>query len=160
MTRRTGNPLVLLLLALPLLLGSCDGKVVYADSAAITDEIWSLSNEVEFGFDNGDTKAKTDVKFLIRTGSDYPYRNIFLFVSSTSPDGTTITDTLEYFLADEKGNSFGKGAGDIHERELPYKSNVFFPLQGRYTFKVRHGMRSMDLPGVYDFGLKIVKTEK
>lgn len=160
MTTRTSNPLVWLLLALPLFFSACDDRVVYADSMAMPNEVWNLSNEIVFGFDNVDSEARTDVKFLIRTASDYPYRNIFLFVNSTSPDGYSITDTLEYFLSDEKGNSLGKGAGDINELELPYRSNVFFPLKGRYTFKVRHGMRSIDLPGVYDFGLKIVKTEK
>ena len=58
-----------------------------------------------------------------------PFRNIYLFVTTTSPDGKTITDTLQYNLADEKGKWYGKGFGDIHELNLPYKSNVYFPVK-------------------------------
>jgi len=102
----------------------------------------------------------TDVDFTIRTGSDYPFRNIYLFVTAISPDGKSITDTLHYDLADEKGNWYGKGFGDIHELSLPYRTNVFFPLKGTYTFKIRHGMRISDLKGVYDLGLRIEKPKR
>jgi gliding motility-associated lipoprotein GldH len=106
-----------------------------------------------------DTVSKTNVSFTIRTGSDYPFRNIFLFVTASSPDGKSITDTLEYELADEKGNWFGKGSGDVHELNLPYRSNVFFPLKGNYVFKIQHGMRTVDLKGVYDIGVRIEKIK-
>jgi gliding motility-associated lipoprotein GldH len=79
-------------------------------------------------------------------------------VSVTSPDGKTIGDTLEYFLADEKGKWHGKGFGDIKELSMPFKSNVYFPVRGRYTITVQHGMRVVDLPGVYDLGLRIEKV--
>ena len=81
-----------------------------------------------------DTINSTNIFFTIRTGSEYPFRNIFLFVTTTSPDGKIVTDTLEYDLADEKGNWYGKGFGDIHELKLPYRSNVFFPMKGTYQF--------------------------
>ena len=77
-----------------------------------------------------DTLNSNNIYLILRTGSSYPYRNIFLFVTTTSPDGKSITDTLQYDIADEKGNWYGKGFGDIHELKLPYKSNVFFPVSG------------------------------
>ena len=67
---------------------------------------------------------------------------------------------LQYYLADDKGRWYGKGFGDIHELKLPYRSNVFFPLKGEYTFTVQHGMRKEDLKGVYDIGIRIEKTGK
>lgn len=97
---------------------------------------------------------------MIRTGSVYPYRNIYLFVTASTPDGKTITDTLQYDLADEKGNWYGKGFGDIHALNLPYKTNVYFPLKGTYMFKIQHGMRIENLTGVYDIGLKVEKIRK
>lgn len=107
-----------------------------------------------------DTLTSNDVIFTIRNGSSYPFRNIFLFVSTTSPGGKKITDTLQYNLADEKGKWYGKGFGDIHELNLPYKTNVYFPLKGTYEFKIQHGMRIEKLKGVYDFGLRIEKIRK
>ena len=107
-----------------------------------------------------DTVNSNNVFFTVRTGTSYPFRNIYLFVTTTSPEGKSVTDTLQYNLADEKGNWYGKGFGDIRELNLPYKSNVFFPFKGIYQFKIQHGMRIENLNSVYDFGLKIEKSGK
>jgi gliding motility-associated lipoprotein GldH len=147
-------------LILLMFVSSCSSDVVFTDSVVMKDKIWELSNVPDFRVPVTDTTQLTDVSFTIRTGSDYPFRNIFLFVTAYSPEGNSISDTLEYSLADEKGNWYGKGFGDIHELDLPYKSGVFFPVKGTYRFQIKHGMRIVDLKGVYDFGLRIVKSSK
>ena len=143
-----------------LLLLSCNSKVVYTNSQTMPQETWRLMDVPAFKVLITDTLISNNVIFTIRNGSSYPFRNIFLFVSTTSPDGKKITDTLQYNLADEKGNWYGRGFGDIHELNLPYKSNVFFPLKGTYEFKIQHGMRIENLKGVYDIGLRIEKIRK
>lgn len=120
---------------------------------------WSLMDKAAFEVPVQDTINNNNIFFTIRTGSSYPFRNIWLFVSTMSPDGKIISDTLQYFLIDEKGNRYGKGFGDIREVNLPYKSNVFFPVKGTYRFTIQHGMRSEELRGVYDFGLRVEKTD-
>jgi gliding motility-associated lipoprotein GldH len=121
-----------------------------------------LGSEQYPGFPDSvnDTINSNNIHFTIRTGTSYPFRNIYLFVTTTSPEGNSITDTLQYNLADEKGNWYGKGFGDIHELNLPYKTNVFFPVKGTYQIKVQHGMRIENLKGVYDIGIKVEKTVK
>ena len=160
MTRGINRLSVAPLLILILTLVSCNGNVVFTQSEPIPGETWNLMNAVVFKVPVTDTITSNNVDFTIRNGSSYPFRNIYLFVSATSPDGKTLTDTLQYNLADEKGNWFGKGFGDIHELKLPYKSNVFFPRKGIYEFKIQHGMRVENLRGVYDIGMKIVKIKK
>jgi gliding motility-associated lipoprotein GldH len=160
MTKGINRYSFILILASVILLSSCNSNVVYTNSLAMAAKTWELMNVASFRVSINDTINSNNVKFTIRTGSSYPFRNIYLFISTTSPDGKNITDTLEYYLADEKGKWYGKGFGDIHELNLPYKSNVFFPLKGTYLFKIQHGMRTEDLKGVYDFGLRIEKTGK
>ena len=160
MTKGINRLSFILILASFILLSSCNSNVVYTDSLPMAAKIWELMNVSSFRVPINDTINSNNVNFMIRTGSSYPFRNIYLFISTTSPDGKNITDTLEYYLADEKGKWYGKGFGDIHELNLPYKSNVFFPLKGTYLFKIQHGMRIEDLKGVYDFGLRIEKTGK
>jgi gliding motility-associated lipoprotein GldH len=143
-----------------LLLVSCNSKVVYTNSQTMPQETWKLMDVATFKVLITDTLVSNNVNFTIRNGSSYPFRNIFLFVSTTSPGGKKITDTLQYNLADEKGKWYGKGFGDIHELNLPYKSNVYFPLKGTYEFRIQHGMRIENLKGVYDFGLRIEKIRK
>lgn len=159
MIKGTNKFLTVFLLAIfSLLIVSCNKNVIYTDSVTLPGKIWNLSNIAEFNFTVSDTATNADVLFSIRTGADYPYRNIYLFVSASSPEGKIITDTLQFVLADEKGNWYGKGPGDVHELNLPYKTNIYFPLKGTYVFKIQHGMRIGDLRGVYDFGIRIVKT--
>ena len=150
----------LLVLALLFIITSCSSNVVFTDAVAMKEQIWKLSNAPEFIFPVTDTAQMTDISFTIRTGSDYPFRNLWLFITAYSPDGKNISDTLEFELADEKGNWYGKGFGDIHELTLPYRSKVFFPVTGPYMFKIQHGMRTGSLDGVYDFGLRITETSK
>ncbi|MCX6300576.1 MAG: gliding motility lipoprotein GldH [Bacteroidia bacterium] len=157
MTIKTNNCIFLVLL---FFLSSCNGDIIFTDSVAMPDKMWELSNVPDFSVTVTDTIQLTDVYFTIRTGSDYPFRNLFLFVTASSPDGNSMTDTLEYDLADEKGNWYGKGFGDIHELDLPYRTNVFFPLKGTYRFTIQHGMRVGDLNDVYDLGLRIEKSLK
>lgn len=159
MIKRTDKILSLLLLVISLLLtSSCNKKVIFTDSATMPGKLWNLHNIPEFRFSVSDTVTSADVYFSIRTGADYPFRNIYLFVTATSPDSKSISDTLQFQLADEKGNWYGKGPGDVHELNLPYKTNIYFPLKGTYVFKIQHAMRIGDLEGVYDFGIRIVKT--
>jgi len=160
MRRKTTNS-IFFIFVLAILAVNCthNKNVVFTDSAVMPDATWSLTDNPDFRIIVDDTTTRTNVFFSIRTGSDYPFRNIWLFVTATSPDGkTNITDTLQYDLADEKGKWYGKGFGDIHELKLPYRQNVFFPAKGTYHFKIQHGMRTGDLKGVYDIGVRVEKT--
>jgi gliding motility-associated lipoprotein GldH len=151
---------VVLVLTFLLLLLSCNSNVVYTNSQVMADETWKLMDIPTFKVPINDTLNSNNVIFTIRNGSSFPFRNIYLFVTTTSPDGKTITDTLQYNIADEKGKWNGKGFGDVHELILPYKSNVYFPVKGIYEFRIQHGMRIENLKGVYDFGLRIEKHTK
>lgn len=123
-------------------------------------KMWRIDDFADFRVPVRDTINTNDIYFILRTGASYPFRNIYLFVTTSSPDGKQITDTLQYDLADEKGNWYGKGLGDIHELKLLYKSNIYFPVSGTFQFNIQHGMRIEDLKGVYDIGIRIERKEK
>jgi gliding motility-associated lipoprotein GldH len=158
----TGGPNRLLILVwLPLILfSSCNTDVVFSGTEEMEKNTWNLMNVLNFNVEAKDTASSNNVTFTIRTGSDYPFRNIYLFVTTISPEGKTIGDTLNFYLADERGNWLGKGVGDVRSLNLPYKSNVYFPVAGTYRFSVRHGMRTEELSGVYDFGLRVEKVKQ
>lgn len=150
----------LLCVIISLILTACHSRTIFTDSVPMPGHQWTLENTAVFTPAITDTLKSTNIYFNIRTGSSYPYRNIFLFVSTTSPAGKTITDTLQYMLADEKGKWYGNGTGGVHELRLPFKAGVYFPVKGTYTFRICHGMRSETLKGVYDFGLRIENSIK
>ena len=115
---------------------------------------------VFFTVEISDTLSAYDILFSIRNNHNYPYRNLFLFVTTKSPTGQFLKDTIEYQIADEKGNWYGKGLGDIHNLSVPYKDNVLFTVPGEYSFKLQHGMRTENLEGIIDIGLIIKKRDK
>jgi gliding motility-associated lipoprotein GldH len=160
MIKELSSYTLVLLLTFLLLFASCRSNVVYTDSKVMPEKTWKLFNIPTFKMAVTDTINGNNVFFTIRTGTSYPFRNIYLFVTTTSPNGKNLTDTLQYYLTDEKGNWYGKGFGDIHELKLPFKTNVYFPLKGTYQFKIQHGMRVEDLKGVYDFGVRVEKINK
>lgn len=160
MIKGTNRNLLLFLLASFTLFSSCNSNVIFTDSVEMENNSWSLMNTVEFRVNVTDTLNSNNMFLILRAGSSYPFRNIYLFVTATSPEGRSITDTLQYYIADDKGNRYGKGFGDIHELNLPYKSNVFFPSKGEYVFNIQHGMRTHDLAGIYDIGFRIERISK
>lgn len=139
---------------------ACNDKLIYTDSIAMPGEEWDLENAALFRPEITDTTTSNNIYLNIRTGSSYPFRNIWFFVTTTSPGGRSITDTLQYMLADEKGKWYGRGSGNIHELYLRFKTNVYFPKKGIYLFNISHGMRVEKLKGVYDIGLKIERVVK
>lgn len=138
---------------------ACDRGTLFSDNYRIDDRQWSMYDPARYACAIGDTVSTFNIDLSIRTSTDYPYRNMYLFVVTTFPSGTTVTDTLQAMITDEKGRWLGKGAGDLRELTIPYKSNVYFPESGEYHFRVIHGMRDILLKGVYDIGMRISLKE-
>jgi gliding motility-associated lipoprotein GldH len=160
MTKDLNKLTFLLMILLALQSTGCRNNVTYTDSTAFLSETWKIENVAEFNPVISDTATIQNIYFTVRTGSAYPFRNIWLFVNTVSPSGKSITDTLQYMLADEKGKWYGRGIGDVKELNLPFRNGVWFPEIGTYHFKIRHGMRAESLKGVYDLGLRIESAKK
>lgn len=157
---RTDKQGILIFIILTLVAFSCNTDKRYAINEVFPPDGWSKFNRPEFNIGINDTLSSYDILFSIRSNHKYPYRNLFLFVTTTSPEGISIKDTIEYQLADEKGRWYGKGLGDIYNLTLPYKTNVIFPVPGEYRFKIEQGMRTDMLEGIIDLGLIIKERDK
>ena len=139
---------------------SCDRGVIYSGNYELQEEQWSMYDPAKYACTINDSVSTYDVEFSLRTSTDYPYCNIFLFIVTSFPSGTTVTDTLHVMVADGNGKWLGRGVGDLRELTIPYKTNVWFPEKGEYHFTVIHGMRDTVLKGVYDFGMRVTLRER
>ncbi|MCI0523434.1 MAG: gliding motility lipoprotein GldH [Bacteroidales bacterium] len=153
--REKNNEIIIAGTLLLLLTMSCLRGTYYADTVKMAGETWSMYDPGKFSCAIDDTATVYDITLSVRTSTDYPYRNLYLFVVTVFPSGTSVTDTIQGMVTDEKGNWLGRGAGDLREVTIPYKSNIYFPENGEYHFKVIHGMRDTLLRGVYDIGMRI-----
>ncbi|MGB5435145.1 MAG: gliding motility lipoprotein GldH [Maribacter sp.] len=146
---------------------SCDDSIVKTDYKATTNGSWNKDSVVEFNFTGLDTINKHDMFINIRNDNTFSYSNLFLIAALDYPNGDTVTDTLEYMMAQPDGTWLGKGYGSIKENKLWYKENIVFPSSGVYTLRVSHAMRKngnvegvVNLEGITDVGFEIVKSNE
>jgi gliding motility-associated lipoprotein GldH len=138
---------------------SCNKNIVYSKYQTFSKQEWPAKEKAVFEMEISDTQTLNNINLMVRHADSYPYNNLFLFVTSTYPDGKSLTDTMEIILANAKGEWMGSGAGDIFDFKVPVKKNVRFPLAGKYKFEFVQGMRVDPLPLIMDIGFEIEKVK-
>ena len=149
------NILTVSVMILSIIVTSCNKNVVFSEYTKLPDEGWKTENKLSFEVDIKNNKPYHNVFLNVRHADAYPYSNLFVFLTTTYPDGKTSIDTLECVLANKKGEWQGDGAGDIWDNKIPLKQNLIFPQTGKYKFTFEQGMRSNPLPLIMDFGMTV-----
>lgn len=138
-------------------LSSCDKNRVFEENKKIPDSVWNVNNKVSFNVPIKDTINPHQVFINVRNAGEYPFSNLFLFITTKFPNGKLAKDTVECILADERGKWLGNGSGDIFDNRILFKKGVRFPMLGEYTFTFEQAMRTENLPFIMDVGLRIEK---
>ena len=136
-------------------LAACDSNRVYEENKEIPEGNWSANNKVAFDFEIPDTTIVHNVYINVRNTSQYPKSNLYLFITSTYPDGKTSKDTVNCYLQDPNGKWLGNGIGDLWDNRLLFKPSVKFPKAGKYRIEYEQAMRLDPLPGITDVGLRV-----
>lgn len=139
---------------------ACQPSGLFEKSDSFEGNSWNARQHLRYSVAVDDTLTGYNIWFLLRNTGAYPYSNIFFFVTTQSPEGTLLTDTLEYTLAAPDGKWLGKGWGSTWSHRLLYKQNIRFPIKGIYTFDIIHGMRDAELRGIPDAGLLVAPATK
>ncbi len=149
------------LFILGILLTACNSGVVMSDTVSLPGA-WDKDELIEFTLPEMDTLQKYDMFINIRNTNDYRFNNLFLIVSMEFPHGKTITDTLEYRMANPDGTWIGTGIGSVKDNKLWYRENVGFFEEGNYVIKIGHAVRNngdvegvSQLEGITDVGYSI-----
>ena len=146
-----------------LLLTACDENLMATDSAAFTNTAWNAGESVEFQLEPVDTINDYDIYLNMRNNQNYAYKNIWLITQMKFPQGKVFTDTLEYAMANARGEFLGSGK-DVIENKLVFKREFRFRESGTYQLKLQQAMRKSgsatplkELSGVLDIGYTIEK---
>jgi len=142
-----------------LFLPGCDKNRVYEEYHEIPGYNWNRADTVSFHTEIKDTNEAYNLILNVRNGENYPYRNLYLFLTTTYPDGRASLDTLEFYFYEENGKPLGKCSGDICNNSYLLSEGVRFDQAGKYSFGFVHAMRRDDqiLPYIMDLGLRIEK---
>ncbi|MEI7499229.1 MAG: gliding motility lipoprotein GldH [Bacteroidota bacterium] len=136
---------------------SCDSKRIFEENFVVEKGTWNVKNKMKFEVNISDIKSRYNVYINIRNSPEYPYSNLYLFMSTFFPDGKIAHDTLELTLADYDGRWLGSGMGSIKFSRFLLQKGVLFKQKGTYRFELEQAMRVNNLKGIRDIGLRIEK---
>lgn len=132
---------------------SCKNDVYYEKIDTIKEETWNMNHKLVYEFEITDSTQFYDIYFNVRNSTDYPYQNLYVFLTNQFPSGIKMVDTLGCTLCDPFGKWYGKGSGKIKDNKFLLRKQVRFQQKGKYIFSVQHGMRDENLKGITNFGI-------
>ncbi len=151
-------------LLLPVLLAivafSCTNNEIYFKYKNIPLQGWNKDSICTFEIPVTNTSVNYDVYIKIRNRGEYPHQNLWLFITKITPDSVVSKDTINFYLADQRGKWIGSGVGSVFEMPVIYQQNYHFPKVGKYTFEIAQGMRDSILIGINDVGMMVEKEDR
>ena len=132
---------------------SCRNDIVYSQFSSIPSGEWHVDSVAQFEYSIVNPESDYRMLVYLRHTESYPYQNMWLFVDN----GLNI-DTIEFYLADDRGQWLGDKHHGFVEMPVLLEENYHFPDSGRYSITIQQGMRDTLLRGVTDIGLEIIRN--
>ena len=155
---------VTLILIFSKLMGCIDSNAIRIDKDILNG--WDIENSIKFEI-NDTIDFSSNIFFHVRNYDEYRFSNIFLISSLKSKQKIYETDTLEYVMADSKGEWLGEGFSRVKESKLLWKRNWKPNFLPPYIFEIKQANRKIGqikadkkLYGILSFGLSIEKISK
>lgn len=148
---------VVIIVAIVALLSSCVGNTVYNTYQAVETAGWDMDTIYRFDVPNTLSGKPCDVILEVRHKENYPYQNLWLFVE-TITQSETRRDTMEVYLADERGRWLGNSKNGLVE--MPVLLEQDYNMVGdTVVICVQQGMRAERLRGITDIGIIVYGKE-
>jgi gliding motility-associated lipoprotein GldH len=145
--------------SLGLLLTSCDTDRLYETNLDVIGNKWSYTDAKIFIVDVPDTTSRYHLYINVRHGFNYEWRNMYLHIETTFPDGKKMDKRVSLPLCEADGKWFGSCLGDNCDIPVMIQHDAKFPMRGKYTFKLTQDMRVNPLASIKSIGLRVVKSE-
>jgi gliding motility-associated lipoprotein GldH len=143
---------------LPVTFFGCNRSVIFSELREIPNWGWNKDSVFSFDVKITDTISTYEICFVLRNTDEFPRQNLWLSTSRINDDKVVI-DTTEIYLADDYGKWRGRGIGSYFDNEIIYKQHIKFCKSDKYTYQLRHIMRSDYIVGLKYVGLKIIKEK-
>ncbi len=153
------NPLKFSLILLFLTLLSCGEIPTYEKSYSFDNNEWKQDVKPEFKVKINDIKTEYNFTLLLRTTTDYKYNNLWVFMKTETPNGTTAREPFEIKIVDQNGNWIGNKSGSIVETSLFFRKRKL-PMKGIYTFTLEQGITFSKIDEVIDLSFIVEKVKK
>ena len=147
---------VVLLTLISVLVLGCQQGVVYSEFKQLPAQGWAADSALQFMPNLEDTLGGYQMQIIVRHTDRYAYQNLWLFVDVKKDSVLLRRDTIESYLANERGEWYGSGMSK-YTLPLLYMENIALPA-GEYKITVQQGMREEQLRGITDVGLKVINN--
>lgn len=137
---------------------ACGDVPVYEETQIIPNGIWSYDESREFNFTIDDATAKYNLFLDIDHSINFPFENLYLKVSTSFPDNTSVTDTLSVEMMDATSRWAGKCGGEDCDLRVFLQENTKFKESGNYTLNFEQFTRESSLRGVTALSFRIEKS--
>jgi len=142
------------------MLVSCDKNKIYEQYVEIPQGRWDAQTPAVFHVEIADTLQPLNVLMNFRTRKEYPFQNLYIFLTTVFPNGNIAQDTMEFYFTNNKGKPMGDCTGQACNYRFMVMQGIRFPFTGLYTFRVYQAMRTPDnqLTDVLNVGMRIEKS--
>ena len=138
---------------------SCNQNDVFLQYKTVVPNGWNKDSVYSFDVPITEVNQHYNVYINIRNRGEYPYQNLWLFLSKSFPDKRIVSDSIECYLADRRGKWLGSGIGSVYDMPVLYEQNIQFKTPGVYHYTIVHGMRDNLLIGINDIGMRIERVK-
>lgn len=145
---------VLYIAGVSLLLTACTQPTFYEKVNKFENKTWKQNEVADYQIDVQDTSVSYQFVLTLRTTTDYQYNNLWVFWTTTTPDGEVSREPFQFQITDEAGNWTGKKSGSIVENQLTFNARKL-PLKGIYKFRLEQAVTESNVDEVLDLGLSI-----
>jgi gliding motility-associated lipoprotein GldH len=152
MIKRNNTFLVIGLISL--LLSSCSNDTLFDQVESFKSKTWVQGDQIVFEVIVEDTIQPYDFEITLRTTTDYAFSNLWVYISSQSPDNLKSKIAQRINIARPDGSWIGKASGTIVESKLIYRTQSF-PFKGKYLFTIEQATQMEQISEVLDIGLRI-----
>jgi len=154
MITRKNSVLFVLFSVLVTILSSCGEKAYYDDVYSFDGQQWEKSDTAVFTVPVEDTTNRFQFNISLRTTTDYAYSNLWVYILSTAPDGSTSKVAQKLPLARPDGSWIGNVSGTVVQTEVRFAAK-HFPLKGDYTFQFLNATQQESIDNILDIGLRV-----
>lgn len=153
------KPVYYILLLLSFTIYSCGTIDVFERMERFPKHEWSSNTDPLVKFDISDTTSFYNIYVVLRHTDAYRYNNIWLNVTTQSPNDTPRTQLLNVALADNTKGWLGAGMDDVFDRRARITQAPIKLKKGTYTFKLHQAMREDPLGYIMSVGIRVEKVK-
>lgn len=151
------NSYIILLFTLSL--ASCQCNTKYHSYCSTSTGGWHKGDTLSYEIPSNLEKGEYIIEVGIRHSGIYKYKNIWIEVANNFTNSKKIKcDSIQLILADKEGNWLGKGISGLYQKDSLLTKKFTVTNSNKAKISVRHIMRDKNLPGIRDFGIKLIKV--